>query len=227
VRVYESSTMRAARFSSMIARAASAIGRNCVSSVTSRLVSESSASQSEVRRIVPLCHHLAGAQIFLHRKGFASVAAIDAEDDRPPSLRKADLKKEKEQEDVKVLRAFLRSESGKIWCKKARRLGLVPSILFEAQNGHLGGNKMLVSLERKELDDIVNKIGRTFFLSRAYDLEIYDLPGGELLSRERVLPRTVCFTILLLNSAFDLWLKKGDRHFSVKLGTPHLEKLRI
>lgn len=120
------------------------------------------------------------------RKGFASIAVFDEDDDRPPSLRKSSAKKE----DV-LLRAYPRKTAGKIFCKKERRLGLVPSILFEQENGHLGGNKQLISCEKKQLDDIVNKIGRTFFLSRTYDLELYDERGGELRFRERVLPRTL------------------------------------
>ncbi|CAM6108849.1 unnamed protein product [Calypogeia fissa] len=124
-------------------------------------------------------------QLLSARRGFASVAAIDEEDDRPPSLRKSSAKKE----DL-VLRAFVRQSSGKIHAKKERRLGLVPSIVFEQEK--IWENK-LISCERKQLDDIVNKLGRSFFLSRAYELEVYDKPGpgGQLLCRETVIPRTI------------------------------------
>ncbi|CAM6128090.1 unnamed protein product [Calypogeia fissa] len=124
-------------------------------------------------------------QLLSARRGFASVAAIDEEDDRPPSLRKSSAKKE----DL-VLRAFVRQSSGKIHAKKERRLGLVPSIVFEQEK--IWENN-LISCERKQLDDILNRLGRSFFLSRAYELEVYDKPGpgGQLLSRERVIPRTI------------------------------------
>ncbi|KAG6555903.1 hypothetical protein Mapa_002545 [Marchantia paleacea] len=119
-------------------------------------------------------------------RNFSSQAAFVEGDDRPPSLRKQAAMKE----DV-ILRAFPRKNTGKIWCKKERKVGLVPSIVFEQENGHLGGNKELISVEKKQLENIVNKIGQTFFLSRTYDLEIYDKPGGELQKKEKVLPRTI------------------------------------
>ncbi|KAL3675106.1 hypothetical protein R1sor_025054 [Riccia sorocarpa] len=117
---------------------------------------------------------------------FSSQAAFIEGDDRPPSMRKLAAKKE----DV-VLRAFPRKKTGKIWCKKERRVGLVPSIVFEQENGHLGGNKQLVSVEKAQLENIVNKIGQSFFLSRTYDLEIYDKPGGQIQTKEKVLPRVI------------------------------------
>ncbi|KAL2623690.1 hypothetical protein R1flu_003895 [Riccia fluitans] len=121
-----------------------------------------------------------------YSRTFSSQAAFIEGDDRPPSMRKLAAKKE----DV-ILRAFPRKKTGKNWCKKERRVGLVPSIVFEQENGHLGGNKELVSVEKTQLENIVNKIGQTFFLARTYDMEIYDKPGGQIRKKEKVLPRTI------------------------------------
>jgi len=95
---------------------------------------------------------------------------------------------EKKVEDV--IKAFPRLGSGKIVSKKERRAGRVPSIVFEQENGHLGGNKVLISVETKQIERLLKKLGKSFFLSRTFDLEIYS-DEGELESRERVLPRSV------------------------------------
>lgn len=95
---------------------------------------------------------------------------------------------EKKVEDV--IKAFPRLGSGKIVSKKERRAGRVPSIVFEQENGHLGGNKVLISVETKQIERLLKKLGKSFFLSRTFDLEIYS-DEGELESRERVLPRSI------------------------------------
>jgi hypothetical protein len=45
-------------------------------------------------------------------------------------------------------------------------------------------------VETKQIERLLKKLGKSFFLSRTFDLEIYS-DEGELKSRERVLPRSV------------------------------------
>ncbi|CAI5531372.1 unnamed protein product [Closterium sp. Naga37s-1] len=71
-----------------------------------------------------------------------------------------------------VIKAVLRPGSGKIQAKKERRLGRIPSIVFEQEDGHLGGRKRLVSVDRKQIGRLVKKFGRPFFVSQVFDLEI-------------------------------------------------------
>ena len=98
-------------------------------------------------------------------------------------------------EEVKldeVIKAVPRDASGKIICKKERRAGRVPSIVFGQENGHLGGDKQLLSVETKQIERVLKRIGKSFFLSRTFDLEIFDNEGKPQ-SKERVLPRSVSF----------------------------------
>lgn len=91
-----------------------------------------------------------------------------------------------------VIKAVPRDASGKIICKKERRAGRVPSIVFGQENGHLGGDKQLLSVETKQIERVLKRIGKSFFLSRTFDLEIFDNEGRPQ-SKERVLPRSVSF----------------------------------
>ncbi|CAI5476155.1 unnamed protein product [Closterium sp. Yama58-4] len=79
---------------------------------------------------------------------------------------------EEEARKKEVIKAVLRPGSGKIQAKKERRLGRIPSIVFEQEDGHLGGRKRLVSVDRKQIGRLVKKFGRPFFVSQVFDLEI-------------------------------------------------------
>ncbi|CAI5985443.1 unnamed protein product [Closterium sp. NIES-64] len=79
---------------------------------------------------------------------------------------------EEEARKKEVIKAVLRPGSGKIQAKKERRLGRIPSIVFEQEDGHLGGRKRLVSVDRKQIGRLVKKFGRPFFVSQVFNLEI-------------------------------------------------------
>ncbi|CAI5486846.1 unnamed protein product, partial [Closterium sp. Naga37s-1] len=79
---------------------------------------------------------------------------------------------EEEARKKEVIKAVLRPGSGKIQAKKERRLGRIPSIVFEQEDGHLGGRKRIVSVDRKQIGRLVKKFGRPFFVSQVFDLEI-------------------------------------------------------
>lgn len=87
--------------------------------------------------------------------------------------------------------AIDRPSSGKIICKKERKEGRCPSIVYEQRDGHLGGHKRLLSVDSGQILRLVNKYGRSFFLSRTFDLDIFSegINGEEIVTRERVLPR--------------------------------------
>ncbi|KAG0582278.1 hypothetical protein M758_3G049200 [Ceratodon purpureus] len=97
----------------------------------------------------------------------------------------------KEEEKVEeVIKAVPRYGSGKIVSKKERRAGRAPSIVFGQENGHLGGDKQLISVETKQIERLIKRLGKSFFLSTTFELEIYD-EEGNVQSRERVLPRSI------------------------------------
>jgi len=95
-----------------------------------------------------------------------------------------------EEKPEEVITAVPRHGSGKIVCKKARRAGRAPSIVFSQENGHLGGEKQLISVETKQIERLIKRFGRSFFLSTTFDLEIYD-EEGNVQTKERVLPRSL------------------------------------
>lgn len=89
--------------------------------------------------------------------------------------------------------AIPRAISGKNIACKLRKAGRVPAIVFEQENGQEGGNKRLVSVEGKQIRKLVDHLGRSFFLSRLFELEVWSEFGGsgELVEKVRVLPRLV------------------------------------
>jgi large subunit ribosomal protein L25 len=86
-----------------------------------------------------------------------------------------------------------RAISGKNISGKLRKVGRVPAIVFEQANGQEGGNKKLISVEGKQIRKLVDHLGRSFFLSRLFELEVWSESGGsgELMEKVRVLPRLV------------------------------------
>ncbi|XP_039014952.1 50S ribosomal protein L25-like, partial [Hibiscus syriacus] len=73
---------------------------------------------------------------------------------------------------------------------KERKVGRVPSIVFEKEDGQHGGNKRLISVQTNQIRKLVKHLGESFFLYRLFDLEVRsDFGSGELIEKVRVLPR--------------------------------------
>ncbi|KAL6185560.1 hypothetical protein ACLB2K_041692 [Fragaria x ananassa] len=95
--------------------------------------------------------------------------------------------------------AVPRLTSGKSIAAKERKAGRVPSIIFEQEDGQYGGNKRLISVRTNQIRKLVNQLGRSFFLSRLYNLEVRsDFDSDDVVERVRVLPR-----LLQLHSSTD------------------------
>ncbi|KAM7506911.1 hypothetical protein LguiA_017364 [Lonicera macranthoides] len=89
-----------------------------------------------------------------------------------------------------TIHAIPRSLSGKNISAKERKAGRVPSIVFEQEDGQHGGNKRLISVQTNQIKKLVNHLGRSFFLSRLFDLEVHpDFESQDLIEKVRVLPR--------------------------------------
>ncbi|KAB2631682.1 hypothetical protein D8674_009201 [Pyrus ussuriensis x Pyrus communis] len=89
--------------------------------------------------------------------------------------------------------AVPRTTSGKSIAAKERKAGRVPSIIFEQEDGQHGGNKRLVSVRTNQIRKLVGHLGRSFFLSRLFDLEVrsdFD-SENDVVERVRVLPRSI------------------------------------
>ncbi|XP_074563194.1 uncharacterized protein LOC141819836 [Curcuma longa] len=99
-----------------------------------------------------------------------------------------------------TIMAIPRDKSGKIISGKERKAGRVPSIVFEQEDGQHGGNKRLISVQTKQIRKLVDHLGRSFFLSRLFELEVVSEFGdsGDIIEKVRVLPRK-----LHLHSATD------------------------
>ncbi|KAH7657348.1 large subunit ribosomal protein L25 protein [Dioscorea alata] len=87
--------------------------------------------------------------------------------------------------------AIPRAKSGKNIAEKERKVGRVPSIVFEQENGQQGGNKRLISVRTNQIRKLVNHLGRSFFLSRLFELEVRSefSDAVEIIEKVRVLPR--------------------------------------
>ncbi|KAA8520891.1 hypothetical protein F0562_011564 [Nyssa sinensis] len=93
---------------------------------------------------------------------------------------------------AEIIRAIPRVTSGKNISAKERKVGRVPSIVFEQEDGQHGGNKRLISVQNNQIKKLVNHLGRSFFLSRLFDLEVRpDLDSEEVIEKIRVLPRSL------------------------------------
>ncbi|CAK9141954.1 unnamed protein product [Ilex paraguariensis] len=89
-----------------------------------------------------------------------------------------------------TIRAIPRAASGSNISAKERKKGRVPSIVFEQEDGQHGGNKRLISVHTNQIKKLVNHLGRSFFLSRLFYLEVRpDFESDELIEKVRVLPR--------------------------------------
>ncbi|CAI0417644.1 unnamed protein product [Linum tenue] len=97
--------------------------------------------------------------------------------------------------------AIPRASSGKNISAKERKVGRVPAIVFEQEDGQHGGNKRLISVQSNRIRNLVDKVGRSFFLSRLFDLEVRSdfAKEDEIIEKVRVLPR-----LLHLHSGTDV-----------------------
>lgn len=95
--------------------------------------------------------------------------------------------------------AIPRSNSGTSISSKERKAGRVPSILFEQEDGQHGGNKRLISVQTNQIRKLVNHLGRSFFLSRVFDLEVRSpaFESDDIVEKVRVLPRLVCVCVFV------------------------------
>ena len=92
-----------------------------------------------------------------------------------------------------VIFAVPRKSSGRHFAAQERKAGRVPSIVFEQENGQEGGSKRLVSVPSKQIRKLVDHLGRSFFLSRLFRLQVWSEHAGQgdLIESVRVLPRKV------------------------------------
>ncbi|KAL5203050.1 hypothetical protein ABZP36_014002 [Zizania latifolia] len=103
-----------------------------------------------------------------------------------------------------LILAVPRASSGRHVAAKERKAGRVPAIVFEQENGQEGGNKRLVSVQSKQIRKLVDHLGRSFFLSRLFRLQVWseNAGQGELIEsvrvlhscRVRLIPLTVKYT---------------------------------
>ncbi|KAH9307403.1 hypothetical protein KI387_035314, partial [Taxus chinensis] len=132
-------------------------------------------------------------QISLAQSPFSSAALADAEQDDPNP--KPDANGEYPKPDPKfaeIIRAIPREKTKRHASKQLRKAGRIPSIVFECENGQQGGNKSLISLETKQIRNLLRKMGESFFLSRTYDIEVLAAPDSEeVVEKGRVFPRLV------------------------------------
>lgn len=105
--------------------------------------------------------------------------------------------------------AIPRAKSGKNIAEKERKVGRVPSIVFEQENGQQGGNKRLISVRTNQIRKLVNHLGRSFFLSRLFELEVRSefSDAVEIIEKVRVLPRKVLEYDLSQYFDFRIWNK--------------------
>lgn len=99
---------------------------------------------------------------------------------------------------AETILAIPRSISGKNISAKERKVGRTPSIVFEQEDGQHGGNKRLISVRTNQIRKLVNHLGRSFFLSRLFDLEVRsEFESGDIIEKVRVLPRKVLYSVIL------------------------------
>lgn len=93
---------------------------------------------------------------------------------------------------AEVIRAITRDRIKRHAAKKSRKEGRIPSIVFECEGGESGGNKRLISVETKQIKNLLRKLGESFLLSRTFDMEVRAaLDSEEVVEKGRVLPRLI------------------------------------
>ncbi|XVF52020.1 hypothetical protein PTKIN_Ptkin04bG0231900 [Pterospermum kingtungense] len=141
-----------------------------------------------------LIHRTLSNKTLHHFRFFSQAAlALDPSPSTSPSspfpLTYGDFPKPDPKYDETIL-AIPRAASGKSTAAKGRKVGRVPSIVFEQEDGQHGGNKRLISVQTNQIRKLVKHLGQSFFLSRLFDLEVRsDFGTGDLIEKVRVLPR--------------------------------------
>ncbi|GMH29756.1 hypothetical protein Nepgr_031599 [Nepenthes gracilis] len=130
--------------------------------------------------------------LHLRRRYFNQSAAAEVPFDPEVPLAYLDGFPKPDPKYAEIIKAIPRANSGKNIAAKERKAGRVPSIVFEQKDGQHGGNKRLVSVQNNQIKKLVNHLGRSFFLSRLFDLEVQSAFGSDdIIEKVRVLPRGI------------------------------------
>lgn len=129
-------------------------------------------------------------QIPLTQRTFSQAAAVAVEED--PQQPNADEYPKPDPKYSEIIRGLPRESSGRLVAAKLRAKGRIPSIVFGCENGEEGGNKKLISVETKQIRNLLRKVGESFLLSRTFDMEVKAAPDSEeIVEKGRVLPRLI------------------------------------
>lgn len=147
-----------------------------------------------------------------HRRHFSqSAAAAVLHPPEPEPLTYLDGFPRPDPKHDETIFAVPRADSGKNISAKERRAGRLPSIIFEQEDGQHGGNKRLISVRTDQIRKLVNHLGRSFFLSRLFHLEVRaQFDSDDVVESVRVLPRHVLslslsLVVLYSSFLFDNW----------------------
>ncbi|XP_071733360.1 uncharacterized protein [Rutidosis leptorrhynchoides] len=130
--------------------------------------------------------------LFLRHIRHSSTAAARVQDYDEVPLTYLEGFPKPDKKHAETITAIPRALSGKNISAKERKAGRVPSIVFEQEDGQHGGNKRLISVQNNQIKKLVNHLGRTYFLSRLFDLEVRpDAESEDIIEKVRVLPRAL------------------------------------
>ncbi|CAA0812123.1 Ribosomal protein L25/Gln-tRNA synthetase-anti-codon-binding domain [Striga hermonthica] len=140
----------------------------------------------------------------LHIRRF-STASLLQEADNPLQFTYLDGLPRPDPKHDETIHAIPRAVSGKSIATKERKVGRVPSIVFEAKDGQHGGNKRLISVQRSRIKKLVDHLGQSFFLSRTFDLEV----RPEFGSISGLAPEgtDAVLNVTFIRAPSDVWLK--------------------
>ncbi|KAK9088140.1 hypothetical protein Scep_027222 [Stephania cephalantha] len=165
-------------------------------------------------------HHQISRSIQLRSFSQSAAAAVAAAIENPKPLTYLPGFPRPDPKHDETIIGIPRPSSGSNMSAKERKAGRVPSIVFEQEKGEEGGNKRLISVRTNQIRKLVNHLGRSFFLSRLFDLEVRaDFDSDEILEKVRVLPRKIHLeagTDALLNVTF----LRAPSHALLKVDVP-------
>lgn len=129
-------------------------------------------------------------EIPLTQRTFSQAASVAAEQDRQEP--NAEEYPQPDPKYAEIIRALPREGSGRLVAAKLRAKGRIPSIVFEGESGDKGNNKRLISVETKQIRNLLRKVGESSLLSRTFDIEVKAGPDSEeIVEKGRVLPRLI------------------------------------
>ncbi|RZB47485.1 uncharacterized protein LOC114400805 isoform X1 [Glycine soja] len=137
-------------------------------------------------------HHIL-TRLSPYRRHFSHSAAAVLRPPGPEPLTYLDGFPRPDPKHDETILAIPRADSGKNISTKERRAGRLPSIVFEQEDGQHGGNKRLISVRTDQIRKLVNHLGRSFFLSRLFHLQVrahFD-SEDDFVETVRVLPRAI------------------------------------